>query len=131
MKVWRGIFVAAGIAMAISMTGARSARASTSDQSITSAAAASATDALRQALQLRGEVYAGDCAAARSPQDVGKFCSKLVSDRDSVSAYLTGRTFSEFDTWLFIAQSAGGWCIAGTAPLDDNVMGASIPWPQT
>ena len=130
MKVWRGIFVAGVIAMAFSVAVIQPARASTVEQSVASSVAPSAIEAIRLALQSRGEQYAGDCAAARPPQDIGKFCSKLVSDRNSVTAYLTGRTFSEFDTWLFVSQSNGSWCTVAAVPLDDKLMDTSIPWPQ-
>ena len=77
-----------------------------------------------------GMVYAGDCAATRSPDDIGKICSKLVDERGTLRAYLIGRTFSEFSTWVFVEQSATGWSVVGTSPLDFFAAAVAIPWPN-
>ena len=77
----------------------------------------------------RGERYAGDCAATVSPDDIGAVCSRLVEEREQMRAYLTGRTFSEFDTWLFLAWTGDGWCVVGEAPLDFHAPAPQIPWP--
>jgi hypothetical protein len=94
------------------------------------AAAATPEDAVRLVVEADGKTYAGDCAAARSPQDVGKTCSKLIEERDGVRAYLTGRTFSEFSTWIFVEQTSTGWQSLGTEPLDFFATSIEIPWPK-
>src|SRR5438067_1439319 len=43
-----------------------------------SAAFNSAEEAVRSVAESQGAAYAGDCASTRSPQDVGKICSKLI-----------------------------------------------------
>jgi hypothetical protein len=84
--------------------------------------------AVRVAVEATGEVYAGDCSATVSPRDAGKVCSRLVAEKDGARAYLTGRTFSEFSNWMFVAPLAGGWVVTGTAPLD--FFGTPTPpWP--
>ncbi|MGI8550642.1 MAG: hypothetical protein ACR2PL_07605 [Dehalococcoidia bacterium] len=75
------------------------------------------------------DVYAGDCSTTRSPEDIGKVCSKFVETSAGVRSYLTGRTFSEFDQWVFVEQTAAGWQLAGTAPLDLEATSLVIPWP--
>ena len=56
--------------------------------------AATPQEALRLAVESWGERYAGICEAARSPEDVGKVCSRFVAEQGGVRAYLIGRTFS-------------------------------------
>jgi hypothetical protein len=84
--------------------------------------------AVRAAVETAGEVYAGDCASTISPRDAGKVCSRLVAEKDGARAYLTGRTFSEFSHWVFVAPVDGGWTVTGTAALD--FFGTPTPpWP--
>jgi hypothetical protein len=45
-------------------------------------------------------------------------------------AYLTGRTFSEYSTWVFVSRTPAGWSVAGTAPLDFFATEEVIPWPE-
>ncbi len=92
--------------------------------------ATSPDEAVRLAVERQGETYAGDCAATISPRDAGKICSKLVETRGDQRAYLTGRTFSEFSTWVFVEESAAGWRVAGTAALDFFAESLVIPWPN-
>ena len=82
-----------------------------------------------QTVVANGAVYAGDCAATRSPEDVGKVCSRFVAQRGSLRAYLTGRTFSEFSLWVFVERTRAGWLPAGSAPLDFAAPDLEIPWP--
>lgn len=117
------------LALVLVACGAGSARIRAQDATA-APAAATAEEAVRQAVERDGAVYAGDCAATRSPQDAGKVCSKPVNERDGVRAYLTGRTFSEFSTWVFVEQTAAGWQVAGTAPLDFFSQSLEIPWPR-
>ena len=126
-RVW---WVAAALLLAAlaCATAATRLRADDSDTPVT-VAALSAEDAVRQAVQATGAVYAGDCAATRSPEDLGKVCSKLIEERESQRAYLTGRTFSEFTTWVFVQQSSSGWSVAATTPLDFFDTTGMIPWP--
>ena len=85
--------------------------------------------AVRFEVESTGATYAGDCAATRSPEDVGKVCSKLADEQNGVRAYMTGRTFSEFSTWVFVQQSNSGWQVIGSKPLDFFDMSGTIPWP--
>ncbi len=93
-------------------------------------AATSAEDAVRLLIESQGATYAGDCAATRSPQDIGKVCSKLIDTRGDVRAYITGRTFSEFSEWVFVQQDSTGWRTLATAPLDFHAVSMDIPWPR-
>ena len=76
-----------------------------------------------------GSDYAGDCADTVSPRDLGKVCSRLVEQRGSVRAYLVGRTFSEFSTWVFVAGAGNTWQLQGEAPLRFHSDSIEIPWP--
>lgn len=92
--------------------------------------AATPEDAVRQVVEAQGTRYAGDCAATRSPADRGATCSRFVSEQGGVRAYLTGRTFSEFSAWVFVAPQGGGWHVVGMAPLDFLDTRGHIPWPR-
>jgi hypothetical protein len=87
--------------------------------------------AVAMSVQTDSAMYAGDCAGASSPQDIGKACSKFVSERGTMRAYLTGRAFSEFSAWVFVEQTGGGWRLVSTAPLDSSAMTMSVPWPAS
>lgn len=76
-----------------------------------------------------GETYAGLCEQTRSPQDIGKVCARYIDQRGPVQAYLIGRTFSEFSTWVFVAQTTNGWTVIATEPLDFHAPSLVIPWP--
>ena len=89
--------------------------------------AATVVSAIRMSVEASGGVYAGDCTGTRSPEDLGKRCSKLVATQGDLSAYLTGRTFSEFTSWIFVLQTPSGWCAVGSVPADS--MSEQIPWP--
>jgi hypothetical protein len=87
--------------------------------------------AVRTSVEAAGAVYAGDCAATAAPRDVGAVCSRFVAEQDGTHAYLTGRTFSEFDTWLFVARGEGGvWQVVARQPLDFHSLSLSVPWPN-
>jgi hypothetical protein len=86
--------------------------------------------AIAALVESQGQRYAGPCEQTRSPDDVGKVCSKLIETRAGVEAHLTGRTFSEFDTWVFVSQSDGSWNIIATARLDFFDTTGTIPWPR-
>jgi hypothetical protein len=129
VQLWQAIFAAILVSTAL-IAQPKEAGASTVGAQTAAPVAATAPDAVRQAVQAAGATYAGDCAAARSPEDLGKICSRLVTERNGVDAYMTGRTFSEFDSWLFVGEVSGGWCILAAAPLDAQTMAASIPWPS-
>jgi hypothetical protein len=81
-------------------------------------------------VQASGSEYAGLCELTRSPDDIGKICSKLIEQRGSTQAHLIGRTFSEFSTWVFVTPHDGGWTVLGTEALDFHDMSGSIPWPN-
>ena len=124
-RTWTAVIAVGLLLMLAGCTAAPKLRA----EAASAVPAATAEDAVRQAVEATGGVYAGDCAATRSPQDVGKVCSKFVEDRGPVRAYLTGRTFSEFSQWVFVEQTAGGWVLAGSAPLDFFATSIEVPWP--
>ncbi|HTE87307.1 MAG TPA: hypothetical protein VK821_21570 [Dehalococcoidia bacterium] len=86
--------------------------------------------AVAHAVQAQNAVYSGDCAAAISPEDLGKLCSKFVAQNGTLRAYLVGRTFSEFSQWVFIQQSADGWRPVIAAPFDGTALAPQIPWPD-
>src|SRR3712207_5851973 len=84
----------------------------------TAAAAATPEEAIAQLVQGRGDRYAGLCEQTRSPEDIGKVCSRLIERRGALQAHLIGRTFSEFSTWVFLDEQAGGWTVIASEPLD-------------
>jgi len=92
--------------------------------------AATPQAAIAQLVESNGGQYAGACEQTRSPDDIGKMCSRFVDDRGAVQAYLIGRTFSEFSTWVFLQQRDGGWSVLATAQLDFNDVTMKIPWPS-
>lgn len=126
---WRWFRLATAALVLALVAGAGASTQTRADDAGVAPTAVSADDAIRQQVEQNGGVYAGDCASTRSPEDVGKICSKLVAERDSERAYLTGRTFSEFDTWVFVQQTPAGWNVAATAPLDFFDTTGTIPWP--
>jgi hypothetical protein len=99
-------------------------------ESAASPAATSADEAVRAAVEATGAIYAGDCAATRSPDDIGKVCARLIGSRGAMRAYLIGRTFSEFSTWVFVEETPAGWQVVGTAPLNFHAPQLEIPWPR-
>ena len=113
---------------AIACAGSSSIHAQDGDDATT--VVASADEAVRGAVAQLGGVYAGDCAATRSPDDAGKICSKLIDQKGDQRAYLIGRTFSEFSTWTFVQQSTSGWRVTATTPLDFTDMSDAVPWPR-
>ena len=96
----------------------------------TAFASALPEDAVRVVIEAEGQRYAGDCAATVSPRDVGAVCSRLVGEREDGRAYLTGRTFSEFSRWLFVASDGRRWHVVGEAPLDFHSPSLDVPWPS-
>ena len=81
-------------------------------------------------VQAGDSVYAGDCAATESPRDIGKVCSKYIAQRGTMRAYLIGRTFSEFSSWVFVEQKRDGWVVVTTTPLDFAAPSLVVPWPE-
>ncbi|HTE86770.1 MAG TPA: hypothetical protein VK821_18805 [Dehalococcoidia bacterium] len=98
-------------------------------QALSSAAAPSAEDAIQLALERIDVLYAGPCSTTRSPEDLGKTCSQLVAQQGNQRAYMVGRTFAEFDEWIFVQQSPAGWNPLITVPLQDSASGPTVPWP--
>src|SRR5687767_5972786 len=84
--------------------------------------------AVQSAIEVRGERYAGDCAATVSPRDLGQVCSKLVQDRGDARAYLVGRTFSEFQRWIFVARDGTGWRVLAEPTLNFDAASLDVPW---
>jgi hypothetical protein len=95
-----------------------------------SAAAGNPEEAIAQLVLSRGERYAGPCEQTRSPDDIGKLCSRLIGSRGNLQAHLLGRTFSEFSTWVFLERGNDGWTIIATTPLDFHDMTGTVPWPR-
>jgi hypothetical protein len=100
------------------------------DQLVASAAPAGAIEAVGRAVQDGGQAFAGACASTQSPRDLGLVCARFVAEQSSVYAFETGRTFSEFNQWVFVTQQGDEWQVIMRAPLSDSVSGASIPWPE-
>lgn len=93
-------------------------------------AAATPDEAVQFAVQHLGGTYAGACeGAARSSESRGKMCSRYVAACGDVRAYLLGRTFSEYNTWLFIVQAHDGWHFARTESLALTGSLTDVPWP--
>lgn len=123
--------IVAGVALAVAaIAGLQSFAPGSRAETVQTTAAATAEEAVQQHLQGRGLLYAGACDATRSPQDIGKVCSRYIEAQAGVRAYMVGRTFSEFDTWLFADQAAGGWTVVASVPLDFHDMTGMIPWPE-
>ena len=95
-----------------------------------SASAATAQEAIAQLVQARGERYAGLCEQTRSPEDIGKVCSRPIESRGDLHAHLIGRTFSEFSTWVFLERQSDGWTVVETEPLDFHDLTGTVPWPR-
>jgi hypothetical protein len=89
---------------------------------------ASPEAAVQEAVQAAGAVYSGDCSNA-SPANYGQVCSKFVDEQGGIRAYMTGRPFAEFDTWLFVEQTPDGWIPLSSASVDQTATSVSIPWP--
>lgn len=77
-----------------------------------------------------GQQYAGPCEETRSPEDIGKVCAQFADQREDMRAFLIGRTFSEFDRWVFIAPAPSGWATVAVEPLDFYALSPAIPWPH-
>jgi hypothetical protein len=95
----------------------------------TALAAPSADEVVRVAVEDRGDRYAGDCAATELPRHLGQTCSRLIEEQGGRRAYLVGRTFSEFDRWVFVQETRNGWQLVREAPLDIVDDNGDIPWP--
>ena len=94
------------------------------------AAAATPELAVAAAVTAGGQHYAGLCEQTRSPEDIGKVCARFVDQRKDVHVFLIGRTFSEFDRWVFVAPSASGWSTVAVELLDYYSLSPTIPWPD-
>lgn len=120
------IGIALGLGAIVLLQGCTGGR----DVDASSATAATPQDAVAAFVQARGDRFAGACESTRSPEDIGKVCARLIDERDGLQAYLIGRTFSEFSTWVFVGQQDGGWAVVATTPLDFHDMTMTIPWPE-
>jgi hypothetical protein len=98
-------------------------------QVVASPTGPSAEDAVQLGAARTGVPYAGGCSGTRSPEDLGKTCSKLVAQQSRLRAYLVGQTFAEFDEWIFIDQTPTGWLPIAAAPFDDSAGAPGVPWP--
>lgn len=128
----RAIRTAAGLLVTLALVSyaTASARVPADEQSSAAPAGSTPEEAIEQVIEDEGAVYAGECTATRSPEDIGKRCSRMIAERAGMRAYLAGRTFSEFDTWLFVEPSPDGWRVTAAAPLDFFDTSGAIPWPR-
>lgn len=69
-----------------------------------------------------GETYAGDCAMTDIEEDVGSFCSAIVSTSANLAVVDIGPAFSEFTSRLTYAMADGEWVLSATdeLPLPGN-----------
>ena len=118
--------IALGLAAVLFLLGI----ACSSEAAESAPAATTPTEAIAAFVRSTGDTYAGLCEQTSSPADIGKICSRLIDERGSVQAHLIGRTFSEFTTWVFVAEGAGGWSVVASEPLDFHDMTMAIPWPN-
>jgi hypothetical protein len=123
--IWRGTAAALLLLLALSL-GARSSLV----RAASLPPAATPEDALRMAVENQGGTYAGDCATTRSPQDLGKSCSRFIAAQGTLCGYLTGRTFSEYSAWMFVQVSPAGWVVVQIAPFGFADDPTRVPWPQ-
>lgn len=88
-------------------------------------------EAIAALLEEAGLTYVGDCDTANLETDVGSYCSRLWEDRSDTIIYAAGLAFSEFGTWLLLAQSSGGdgWTVVDTAEFVSGPEDAVPPWP--
>jgi hypothetical protein len=100
------------------------------DANASAPAATSPEAAIGALVESQGQRYAGLCERTRSPEDIDKVCSKLIETRAGVQAHLIGRTFSEFDTWVFVTQRDGTYTVVSTVKLDFFDTSGMIPWPS-
>jgi hypothetical protein len=123
--------LAAGIVLGLGVIAFLHGVTGGSDASAPQAAASpTAEGAVAAFVQTQGAAYAGPCEQTRSPQDIGKVCSRLIEERGQTRAYLIGRTFSEFSTWVFIRPTSNGWTVVTAAPLDFHDTTGAVPWPR-
>lgn len=125
-----GVRVAAGLLLSLTLVSYATAAARSAEAAPVLDTATTPEEAVHRLVQAQGTAYAGDCAGTRSPQDVGKVCAKLAAERPGMHAYLTGRTFSEFTQWVFVAAANGGWHVVGTTPVDFFAATPAVPWPR-
>ena len=93
-------------------------------------AADAGEDAVRAAVEATGGRYAGDCSQTVSPRDIGAVCSKLAGEQGGTRAFMVGRAFSEFSSWLFLEQTPSGWRLTAELPLSLESDTGEIPWPH-
>jgi hypothetical protein len=133
--MWTRQALLAFLVAAVALVGVHLGRSELAALSLTSDAdpltpfAATAEKAVDLLIHDTGAVYAGPCIHARSPQDAGKICATPIAERGPLSAYLIGRTFSEYTTWVFVERATLGWWVRSTIPLDFFAVQMEIPWP--
>lgn len=64
-----------------------------------------------------GETYAGDCAMTDIEEDVGNYCSAVVSTSTDLAVVDIGPAFSEFTSRLTFAMADGQWVLSATDEL--------------
>lgn len=105
------------------------ATSATTAPTSTTVATASPDDAIAAYLR-PGVRYIGSCERADAAADVGAYCSSLLEDQGTTRVYALGLTFSEFDTFLRLDRTAGGWVVGASAPIDQTT-GMQSPWSAT
>lgn len=126
----RGLLAGIALFAVACAAGSPEIRAEDENATVTVAAASTPEQIVAQYVEQNGSTYAGDCAATISPRDIGKTCSRFVEEQNGVRAYMTGRTFSEYSTWVFVSHAGGAWRLKSAAALDFFDMSDTIPWPR-
>ncbi len=92
------------------------------------ATAEPAEEVLRTWVQDRlSQGFVARCEDGQRPDDVGKQCARLHSERGGQLAYQLGPTFSEFTRLFILEQQNGIWTIVHEETYSGELM--TIPWP--
>jgi hypothetical protein len=76
-----------------------------------------ADEALAAWFASRGLEYAGPCEQATVDDDTGKYCSRVVEDRETAILVMVGPTFAEFTEYVLIQRTDQGWIVARVAEV--------------
>jgi hypothetical protein len=74
-------------------------------------------EALAAWLADEGVEYAGPCEGTELPDDVGRYCSRVVEERETAVVVMIGPTFSEFTVYLLIERTDRGWTVVRSADV--------------
>lgn len=91
----------------------------------------SAIDAMRPLLEARYDrPFIGDCAQAKTPDDLGKLCSVFRGQRGTLVAYDVGPTFGQpLITMIVDNKPDTGWTVVDGFLADPAKPTTAIPWP--